>query len=95
MSENIFLAGELLRVVPWDCEGVEMPYGHRESFKMWDPAKQKAYEDIRKKVKIPPDSPALVMERIADSESSRSPLYWCIVNGDRLLISHIFLERIQ
>ena len=93
MGESIFLAGELLRVIPWDCEGIEMPYGFRELFKTWDPEKKKTFEDLRKRVKIVPGSSALVMERVVDQDSFRSPMYWCIVGNERLLISHTFLEK--
>lgn len=95
MSDNIFLTGELLRVVPWNCEGIEMPYGYKEHFKMWDPSKQKTYEDLRKKRKITPGTPALVTEKVTDPDSFRSPLYWCIVEGEKLIISHTFLEKMS
>ena len=53
--------GDLVSIEPWDCEGIEMPYGHLEFEKRdWDPEKKKMFERLRKKVKIMPGSKALV-----------------------------------
>jgi hypothetical protein len=89
--------GDLVIFKPWDCEGIEMPYGHREHVKLWDPDKQKTKEDFRKKSSITPGATGLVTERVEidTGYGDKRDSYWCIVEGSRLIVPSHFVNREQ
>jgi hypothetical protein len=89
--------GDLVSFEPWDCEGIEMPYGFKEHLNLWDPEKKKIREDLRKKEKITPGATGLVTEAITVSLSNdtEKPMFWCIVEGKRLLVHNIFVNKVQ
>lgn len=89
--------GDLVTFEPWDCEGIEMPYGYRELVKLWDPAKNKTLEEFRRKTKITPGATGMVTERVELDIGTDSPQirYWCIVEGQRLIVSTQFVNRVQ
>ncbi len=88
--------GDLVSIEPWDCEGIEMPYGHLEFEKRdWDPEKKKMFERLRKKVKIMPGSKALVTgtEQVSVNFGGET-YYWCLVEGNQLIVSHRFISPV-
>ena len=90
-------AGDLVTFEPWDCEGIEMPYGFSEKANLWDPQKKKMREDLRKKVMITPGVTGMVAEVVDVNlqEGSSHTLYWCMVEGRRLLVGQNFINRVQ
>ena len=88
--------GDLVSIEPWDCEGIEMPYGHLEFEKRdWDPEKKQMFERLRKKVKIMPGSKALVTgtEQVSLHFGGET-YYWCLVEGKQLIVSHRFISPV-
>ena len=95
MIETISV-GDLVRFEPWDCEGVEMPYGFKEHVSLWDSQKQKMREDFRKKIKIEKGSTGFVTEILESKEDTHESRYfWCVSGSSRLLVPHIFIHKIQ
>ena len=88
--------GDLVCIIPWDCEGIEQPYGHLIfEKKYWHPEKQMTMENFRKKTKITPGSKALVTgrEEVTGTHSNQI-FYWCLVESKQLIVSHRFIEPV-
>lgn len=90
-------AGDLVTFEPWDCEGIEMPFGFSELAKLWDPVKKKNKEDLRRKVKITPGITGMVAEVVELQSEDENPrtLYWCMVEGRRLIVGQHFINKVQ
>jgi hypothetical protein len=88
--------GGIAKIVPWDCEGIEQPYG-------WSSAEhtREGSLKLKGKKKIPPDVNALVVERIespavtvTDNNIENRVYYWCISEAGRLLVDTRFVEPV-
>lgn len=88
--------GDLVVIEPWNCEGIQKPYGHVIfDKKHWDPATKKMTEQLQKKVKITPGSKALVTgKELIGTAYSEEPYYWCLVEGRQLIVSHRFITPV-
>jgi len=89
--------GDLVTFEPWDCEGIEMPFGFKEHVKLWDPDKKKTKEDFRRKTKITPGATGMVTEvfEFDTGAENKQTMYWCVVEGQRLAVGHQFINRVQ
>lgn len=96
INDNRIKIGDLVTIVPWDCEGIEQPYGHKiYEKKSWDQHKQKMFENFSKKVKITPGSKALITGREEVSKDYNHQIFfWCLVEGNQLIVSHHFIEPV-
>jgi len=90
-------AGSIVRIVPWDCEGIENPYG-------WQRIDRALVENsnakrLKLRKSIEPGTNALVVERVQLDESfgdlsGERVYYWCVLAGSRLLIDTKFIEAV-
>lgn len=88
--------GDLVTIAPWDCEGIENPYGYLVFEKRdWDPKVKKMFEKLQKKVKIKPGASALVTgHEIVTETYGGENYYWCLVEGNHLIVSHRFISPV-
>lgn len=91
------MAGDIVRIVPWNCEGVENPYGwQRIDRALVENPKAKRFKGRKL---IDPGSNALVIERI-DTDTNfldvpdEKVYYWCMLAGARLLVGAKFIEPV-
>lgn len=97
MEETRVKIGDLISIEPWDCEGIENPYGYRIYDKRdWDPLKKKMFEKLSGKVKINPGSKALVTGRESVNLGNlEDVMFWCLVEGHQLIVSSRFVQRVD
>jgi len=89
--------GDLVSIEPWDCEGIERPYGFKTYDKRdWDPLKKKMFEKLSGKVRITSGSKALVTGREeVDLGNIEDVMFWCLVEGRQLIVSSRFVQRLD
>ena len=89
-------AGSIARIVQFDCEGIERPYGWQTVDTRDGKSRLKGRKDI------PHDSNALVIERLEieledrfhhDQPGSRI-YYWCMSPAGRLMVDSRFVEKV-
>jgi hypothetical protein len=97
MEETRVQIGDLISLEPWDCEGIENPYGYKIYDKRdWDPQKKKMFEKLSGKVRIVPGSKALVTGRESvDLGNIKDTMFWCLVEGRQLRVSSRFVQRVD
>jgi len=92
-----FSNGDIVKLVPWDCEGIENPYG-------WSSAENTREGTIllKGKKKISPGVNALVVERVESSATTLNEskienrvYYWCMSEAGRLFVDSRFIEAIS
>jgi len=95
MSEKL-LEGEIAKIVCWECEGIEQPYGWTSVDRLQEPRSR-----LKGKKKIRPDTDALVIERIEtsaknlmDEDLGRGVYYWCVTESGRLLVDSRFIKAL-
>ena len=86
---------DLVSVRPWDCEGIEPPWG-------WfadnpPPKKTEASPSLRKfkKVKVSPDATGIVIEYGHGSTDDYDEHYVILVEGKALSVPVRFLHRLS
>jgi hypothetical protein len=93
---NKFENGDIVKLIPWDCEGIEPPYG-------WASAEhtQGGFLRLKGKKKITPGINALVVERVESPATTLTEdkienriYYWCMSESGRLLVDTRFIERV-
>ena len=97
MEETRVQIGDLISIEPWDCEGIERPYGYKTYDKRdWDPLKKKMFEKLRGKVRISSGSKALVTGREeVNLDHIEDVMFWCLVEGQQLIVSSRFVQRLS
>jgi len=95
--QNQIEPGNIVKIVPWDCEGIEPPYG-------WQRIDRALVENpnakrLKGRKSIEAGSNALVVERIKLDESvidirGERVYYWCVLAGARLLVDERFIEAL-
>lgn len=93
--EDKIQIGELVMFEPWDCEGVEQPYGYKVFDKRdWDPHKKKMLEKLSGRRKITPGAKGLVTgyEEVVRGNHT-DVMLWCLVEEGHLLVSTRFITR--
>ncbi len=95
-DHSTFQIGDLVSIEPWNCEGIQNPYGHAIfDKKHWDPNKKKMFEQLQKRVKITPGSKALITGKdVVKTNFNEEPYYWCLVEGRQLIVSHRFISPV-
>lgn len=89
-------SGEIARIVQFDCEGIERPYGWQTVDTRDGKSRLKGRKDI------PPDSNALIIERVEVELEDRfhhdQPgmriYYWCMGPAGRLMVDSRFVEKV-
>jgi len=92
--ENSFQpkTGDLVLLEPWDCEGIEAPWGWKTPYQGPESEEIGKVPTPRLKYKLKPYSLGLVLARSILGESHRQQIaYWCIVEGVQLLIPSRFI----
>ena len=89
-------AGEIVKIVPWDCEGIEDPYGWQTVDTMPDGRYR-----LKGRKKIKPDINAVVIERIqakattvTEKDIDERVYYWCMSEAGRLLVDCRFIKPV-
>jgi hypothetical protein len=89
-------SGSIVRIVPWDCEGIEQPYG-------WMSVERVAENKnrLKGKKKIDGGTDALVVERVEmdthtlmEDNYGLRVYYWCMSKHGRLLVDMKFIESV-
>lgn len=89
-------AGEIVKIIPWDCEGIENPYGWQTIDTREGKSRLKGKKDVR------PNTNALVVERVEvvledrfhhDQPGTRV-YYWCVCDAGRLMVDSRFVEKV-
>ena len=90
-------AGEIVKIIPWDCEGIENPYG-------WQRIDRALVENpnakrLKGRKAIEPGTNALVVEKVQLDENfvdlrGERVYYWCVLAGSRLLVDARFIEAV-
>ena len=88
--------GDLVMFEPWDCEGIEQPYGYKVFDKRdWDPFKKKMLEKLSGRCKITPGAKGLVTGREEVVRGNHTEvMLWCLVQEGQLLVSTRFISRL-
>ena len=88
--------GDLVMFEPWDCEGIEQPYGFRVyDNRYWDPKIKKMLEKLTGRKKISPGAKGLVTGReIVTFSNFEDVMLWCLVEEKQLLVSTRFITRL-
>ena len=89
--------GEIVRIVPWDCEGIENPYGWQRIDRAL--VENPSAKRLKGRKSIEPGTNALVVERVQLDENfvdlpGECVYYWCVLAGSRLLIDTKFIEAV-
>jgi hypothetical protein len=94
--DHIIKIGDLVSIEPWDCEGIELPYGFKVHDKhVWDPMKKQMLESLIGRVKITAGSKGFVTGReYVTIRHAENIMFWCLVEGQHLIISQHFVNRI-
>ena len=97
MEEIRVKIGDLISIEPWDCEGIENPYGYKIYDKRdWDPLKKKMFEKLSGKVRITAGSKALITGREeVDLGNNEDVMFWCLVEGRQLIVSSRFIQQVS
>ncbi len=97
MEETRVQIGDLISIEPWDCEGIERPYGYKTYDKRdWDHLKNKMFEKLSGKVRITSGSKALVTGREeVNLDHIEDVMFWCLVEGQQLIVSSRFVQRLS
>jgi hypothetical protein len=95
MSERL-IEGEIAKIVCWECEGIEPPYGWASLDKA-----QEGRARLKGKKKIRPETDALVIERVEtaaknlmEEDLGKGIYYWCVTDSGRLLVDSRFLKAL-
>ena len=92
-----FENGDIVRIVPWDCEGIEPPYG-------WSSVEntREGTLKLKGKKKIVANINALVVERVespavtlTENKIENRVYYWCMSEAGRLLVDSRFVEAVS
>lgn len=92
-----FENGDIVRIVPYDCEGIEPPYG-------WSIVEntREGTLKLKGKKKIAANVNALIVERIespaatlTEHQIDNRVYYWCMSEMGRLLVDSRFVEAVS
>lgn len=79
MSDYKIKEGDLVSIEPWDCEGIEPPWGF-DSFVLERPSSR-----LPLKMKIPPGTVGLVVDNSQNKPIEDSQSYFIVIVGERKL----------
>ena len=88
--------GELVMFEPWDCEGIEQPFGFRVyDNRYWEPKTKMMLEKLSGRKKITPGAKGLVTGREEVTLGNfNDVMLWCLVEENQLLVSTRFITRL-
>lgn len=88
--------GEIAKIVSWDCEGIEEPYGWQTVDTMPDGRYR-----LKGRKKIKPDINTVVIERVqakattvTEKDIDERVYYWCMSEAGRLLVDCRFIKSV-
>lgn len=88
MSEFKLKQGDLVSVEPWDCEGVEMPWG-------WDRARADVTKSRVSRRKISPGSVGMIVSFDHAGTDDYDTHYMVLVGDKRFSVPVRFLNKVQ
>ena len=93
MTSSKIQVGDLVKVEPWDCEGIEPPWGWTSSGNVIGMTSREVRSGLRKK--ISPGSNGLVIDRSPHTEEDNDPHCVLVVDGKKLNVPSRFIHKIE